>query len=52
MKITGLAGAELPAAWREEGNYASAYMGYVEYGQIKEAIVVLINVQGLRLGLS
>ena len=30
MRITGLAGAELPALWQEEGNYASAYMGYVE----------------------
>lgn len=30
MGITGLAGAELPAVWQGEGNYASAYMGYVE----------------------
>ena len=30
MTITGQYGAELPKLWRQEGNFASAYMGYVQ----------------------
>jgi cation diffusion facilitator CzcD-associated flavoprotein CzcO len=29
MTIAGRGGAELPELWRREGNFASAYMGYV-----------------------
>lgn len=29
MTIAGRGGAELPEIWRQEGNFASAYMGYV-----------------------
>jgi cation diffusion facilitator CzcD-associated flavoprotein CzcO len=31
MTIKGKNGAELPGIWRQEGKYASAYMGYVLY---------------------
>lgn len=31
MGVTGLDGVELPKFWREEGNFPSAYMGYVLY---------------------